>query len=150
MVKIVAAEFGPCFAKFNRLSYRRGCYPFQWTMGKVKVLWKSASKEDCSNYWPITLLSIPSKITKSVICDNIERHLRQVLERNQWGCRKGVSTEALLYLKWNLENSFGPRESYWYYLSDFRKAFVVSMVVWMASKLSRKTIVKEVNVYEAW
>ena len=50
MVKIVAAEFGPCLANFSRLSYRRGCYPFQWTMGKAKVLWKSGDKEDCSNY----------------------------------------------------------------------------------------------------
>lgn len=64
----------------------------------------------------------------------------------QEGCLHGV----FVIFNRNLENSFGPRESYWCYLSDFRKAFVVSMVVGMASKLSRKTIVKEVNVYEAW
>ena len=43
--------------------------PLQWTIGKVKVLWKSGSKDDCSNYSPLTLLSIPSEITVSVICN---------------------------------------------------------------------------------
>ena len=40
--------------------------PLQWKIGKVKVLWKSGSKDDCS---PLTLLSIPSEITVSVICN---------------------------------------------------------------------------------
>ena len=27
--------------------------PLQWKIGKVKVLWKSGSKDDCSNYSPL-------------------------------------------------------------------------------------------------
>ena len=37
-----------------------------------------------------------SKITESVICDNIDNDLSNVLQKNQWGYRKGVSTESLL------------------------------------------------------
>ena len=59
-MKIV--EFSPCIANLSRLSYSAGTYPSQWKIGKVKVLWKSGNKEDCSNYRPITLSSIPSKI----------------------------------------------------------------------------------------
>ena len=76
-MKIV--EFSPCIV------YSAGTYPSQWKIGKVKVLWKSGSKEDCSNYRPITLSSMPSKITESVICDNIDNHLSNVLQKNQWG-----------------------------------------------------------------
>lgn len=82
-------------------------------MGKVEALWKCGNKEDCSNYIPITLFSILSKKTESVIFDNIDSHLRQVLERNQWGYRKGAST------------AFGPKESHilGVIFIDFRKTF---------------------------
>ena len=56
-----------------------------------KVLWKSGNKEDCSNYRPSTLLSTPSKEKESVTCDNTDNHLSNVLQKNQWGYRKGVS-----------------------------------------------------------
>ena len=71
-MKMVAEEFSPCIANLSRLSYSAGSYP----------LWKSGNKEDFSNYRPITLLSIPSKIIESVICDNIDKHLTNVLQKN--------------------------------------------------------------------
>ena len=43
--------------------------PLQWKIGKVKVPWKRGNKDDYSNYRPLTLLSIPSEITESVICN---------------------------------------------------------------------------------
>ena len=42
------------------------------------------------------MLSIPSKITESIICDTIDPHLNEVLQKNQWGYRKGLSSESLL------------------------------------------------------
>ena len=44
------------------------------------------------NYRPLTLLSIPSKISESFIIN----YLRCVLQRNQRGCGKGLSSESLL------------------------------------------------------
>ena len=42
---------------------------------------------------------IPSKMTESVICDSIDDHLDKVIQRNQWGFRKGFSTNSLwLYI----------------------------------------------------
>ena len=123
-MKIVGDEFSPCIANLSRLSYWSGSYPSQWKIGKVKVLWKSGNKEDCSNYRPITLLSIPSKITESVICDNIDSHLKTVLQKNQWGYRKGVSTESLLlYLSetWKINVDCG--KVIGVIFIDFRKAF---------------------------
>jgi len=123
-MKLVAEEFSPCVANLSRLSYAAGFYPSQWKIGKVKVLWKSGSREDCSNYRPLTLLSIPSKITESVICDNIDPHLGKVLHKNQWGYKKGLSTESLLiYLSetWKLNIDNGKVVGVIFI--DFRKAF---------------------------
>lgn len=91
-------------------------------IGKVKFLWKSGSKTIALNYRPLTLLSILSKITESVICNNIDSHLGKVLHKNQWGYKKGLFTESpLVYLSetWKLfidnEKVVG--------VIDFRKAF---------------------------
>ena len=89
-----------------------------------KSVRKRGSKDDCCNYRPLTLLSIPSKITESVICDNIDPHLIKVLHRNQWRYKKGLSTEVLLiYLSetWqlNIDNGKGVGVVF----IDFRKAF---------------------------
>ena len=70
----------------------------------------------------LTLLSISSKISESVICDNIEPYLGKVLQKNQWGYKKGLSTESLLvYLSetWKLNIDNGKVEG----VIDFRKAF---------------------------
>ena len=51
------------------------------------------------NYRPLTMLNIPSKITESVACETLDKHLENVIHENQWGYRKGLSTESvLLYL----------------------------------------------------
>ena len=89
-----------------------------------KSVRKRGSKDDCCNYRPLTLLSIPSKITESVICDNIDPHLIKVLHRNQWRYKKGLSTEApLIYLSetWQLNIDHG--KGVGVVFIDFRKAF---------------------------
>ena len=52
----------------------------------------SGKKEDCGNYRPLTMLNIPSKITESVACETLDKHLENVIQENQWGYRKGLST----------------------------------------------------------
>ena len=89
-----------------------------------KSVRKRGSKDDYYNYRPLTLLSIPSKITESVICDNIDPHLIKVLHRNQWRYKKGLSTEApLIYLSetWQLNIDHG--KGVGVVFIDFRKAF---------------------------
>ena len=70
------------------------------------------------------MLSIPSKTTEGVICETLDKHLEKTIQKNQWGFRKGLSTESLLlYLT----------ETWKYYIEkgkvigaifiDFKKAF---------------------------
>ena len=69
----------------------------------------SGKKEICGNYRPLTILSIPSKVSEAVICESLDKHLDKVSQSNQWGFKKGLSTESLLlYLtetwKYQIEN----------------------------------------------
>ena len=41
-------------------------YPTDWKAEKVTCLYKKGSPQDCNNYRPITLLSIPSKILEKM------------------------------------------------------------------------------------
>ena len=59
-----------------------------------------------------------------MICDNIDNDLSNVLQKNQWGYRKGVSTESLLlYLTetWKINIDHGNVVGVIF--TDFRKAF---------------------------
>ena len=73
-------------------------FPKSWKVAKVSCIYKKGTKNNCSNYRPISLLSIPSKVFErylcSTICDHIESH--NLLSCHQWGFRKNHSTEDLL------------------------------------------------------
>ena len=44
------------------------------------------------------MLNLNSKILESIVCDSIDKHLSStgILHLNQWGFKKGISTESLL------------------------------------------------------
>ena len=46
---------------------------------------KGGDSADCGNYRPLNMLSIPSKISESVLCDTIDVHLNEDLHQNQSG-----------------------------------------------------------------
>ena len=116
-MKLIAKEISYNIANISRMSYMQGKYPTQWKIARVKVLNKGSSKEDCGNYRPLTLLSIPNKVTESIICDSIDPLLNVVLHKNQWGYRKRLSSESLLlYLVESWKQSLDR-------FIDFRKAF---------------------------
>lgn len=73
-MRIIAKEFSHGISFIGNLSYREGNYPSKWKIGNVKTIFKNGDKEDCSNYRPLTMLSIPSKITESVICETLDPH----------------------------------------------------------------------------
>ena len=123
-MQIIAREISYSIANMSRMSYDEGKYPQDWKIGKVKVLHKSGDKDNCGNYRPLTMLSIPSKITESIICDTIDPHLNEVLQKNQWGYRKGLSSESLLlYLTETWKQKMDEGKVVGAIFIDFRKAF---------------------------
>jgi len=64
-------------------SISSGSFPSAWKTSKVTAIFKKGSKSDCSNYRPISLLSIPSKIVEHLVCSQLTQHLREHnLDRN--------------------------------------------------------------------
>ena len=74
-------------------------YPTEWKTAKVCSVYKNkGSKKDCSNYRPISLLSLPSKVFEHYICLQIKDHLNlhNLQNDHQWGFREKRSAEDLL------------------------------------------------------
>ena len=95
-MKIVGDEVNYGFTGITRSGIAEGKYPGQWKTGKVKTIFKKGKKDLCDNYRPLTMLSILSKITEGVICETLDKHLENTIQKNQWGFRKGLSAESLL------------------------------------------------------
>ena len=76
-MKIVGDEVRYGFASITRSGIAEGKYPGQWKTGKVNTICKKGKKELCDSYRPLTMLSIPSKITEGVICETLDKHLEK-------------------------------------------------------------------------
>lgn len=85
---------------FN-LSLVSGCFPDRWKLAQVTPIYKNGRKDDPNNYRPISLLSVFSKILEKIVNSRLTAFLdkHKVLSDNQFGFRKGKSTEdAAIYL----------------------------------------------------
>ena len=83
---------------FNR-SLSSGCFPAEWKCSNVTPVFKAGDKSLVSNYRPISLLSIPSKILERIVHRRLLQHLisNSILSPWQFGFRPHSSTqEALL------------------------------------------------------
>ena len=92
--------------------------PTSWKIGKVMADFKKGTRMDTSNDRPITLLNRNSKILESIVCDSMDKHLKDhsLLHENQWGFKKGQSTLLFLTGTWKTA-TIGM------IFVDFRKAF---------------------------
>ena len=123
-MKMVSKEIAYGISNLSKMSYEQSKYPSQWKIGKVKVLYKGGDCADCGNYRPLTMLSIPSKVVESVLCGTIDPHLNEVLHDNQWGYRRGLSSESLLlYLTETWNHHIDQGKVIGAIFIDFRKAF---------------------------
>ena len=80
------------------LSMALGRFPDACKTAKVKPLFKKGSKTDPSNYRPISLLPLLSKVFERVVLDQTEEFLslNKILHDYQSGCRKNHSTDTCL------------------------------------------------------
>ena len=98
----------------------------QWKKAHLCPVFKKDDPTDKSNYRPISLLSVPSKILESCISDTMLKHVTEcdLLTEKQWAYRKGHSTELLLVHlteSWRqaVDNNLVVATAF----IDFRKAF---------------------------
>ena len=101
-------------------------FPDPWKLAKVHAIHKKGSQADVSNYRPISLLSIPSKLLESQICSLIDNYLNSCGTKSckQWGLTKGLSTEGMpisMTEKWKMAIDNG--RTVGVVFIDFQKAF---------------------------
>ena len=80
---------------------KRTCtFPSFWKIGNVKPLFKKSNRALVTNYTPITLLCILSKIFEKWIFDSLYSFAAPLLHSSQFGFTKGKSTiiQLLCYL----------------------------------------------------
>jgi hypothetical protein len=83
------------------LVWKSGKVPTEWKDGLVVSLYKGkGAKSDCSNYRPITLLSVPGKVFANILLARIEPLMSDSRRPQQSGFTAGRSTcDAILALR---------------------------------------------------
>ena len=97
MLKATAAAITPVVTK---LSINTGSFPQAAKSSVVVPVPKSTDHTLLSNYWPISLLAILSKVLEKYICSYTlvmeDLHLSSHSVFHQWGFRSGHSTSSAL------------------------------------------------------
>ncbi len=107
-------------------SVSTGRFPTSWKHATVTLLFKSGDKSNTSNYRPISLLPIFSKILDKIVASQLTTFLdsKNILAVNQHGFRSKLSTEtALTVITDNLYDNMDKRQISLLTLCDLSKAF---------------------------
>ena len=101
MLKNTARSISPFLHKLFNLSLSTGQLPSEWKVSNVTPIPKSGDTSQCSNYRPISLLSLVSKTLERIIHNQLLNFLlkHSRISRFQFGFHPNSSTqEALLHL----------------------------------------------------
>ena len=98
MLKETAVSIAKPISMIFNLSIKTGVFPNSWKLSSVVPIPKSSDNISPTNYRPISLLSILSKLLEKYIHGLIMDHLESehTLSTNQWGFQAGKSTVAAL------------------------------------------------------
>ena len=100
-------------------------FPEAWKHGLVSPIYKDGRKSDVTNYRPVTLLSIASKIMGKFISNIIMNCLLPLVSENQYGFlpRRSVVNQLIRSLSRIYENIGAASDYTCLLLFDFSKAF---------------------------
>jgi hypothetical protein len=79
-----------CFI-FN-LSLKLGVFPNEWKLSRVSPIFKSGNMQEITNFRPISLTNVFSKIFENVIFDYIYKHMMNDFNKQQHGFLPAKST----------------------------------------------------------
>ena len=96
ILKETAREITSIFCRLFNLSLTLGVFPAAWKRAKITPIFKQEDPSLPSNYRPISLLCITSKIFERCVFNHCYNHLSQFLSESQHGFVKGRSTETQL------------------------------------------------------
>ena len=100
-------------------------FPDQWKVGKISPLFKKGSKADVTNYRPITLLNICSKVFEKCIFDALFEFVYDRIPSCQFGFQKRKSPvlQLLIFLDNIYKGVLNPGNVVETVYLDFSKAF---------------------------
>ena len=99
-LKTCASELAPCLGKLFRLCLSTSTFPSCWKRALIQPVPKKGDPSQPSNYRPISLTSVLSKVFESILNRKIWKHLNSsnLISDRQYGFRKERSTGDLLSL----------------------------------------------------
>ena len=96
LLKEAAAELTPSLAVPYNLSFQTGDIAQDWKDATVSLIHKEGAKTNPTNYRPISLLSITSKIQEKVVYSRLYKHILPYLPPHQPGFCQHDGTELQL------------------------------------------------------
>ena len=98
LLKISVNVVSPHITKICNLSISSGIFPDKWKNARVLPMYKSGDTNDVSNYRPISVLPVCSKILERHVYDHYYRYLMKykLLLDQQSGFRKHHSCQTIL------------------------------------------------------
>nr|CAI5839182.1 unnamed protein product [Callosobruchus analis] len=97
VLKSCVVELTPILCKLFKILYEQDVFPASWKIGCVQPIPEKGKKTDPTNYRPVPLLSIMSKVMKTVINTQLLKHIdNNNIYNRQYGFRKHRSTGDLL------------------------------------------------------
>ena len=126
MLKISASSVAPQLSALFNLSPSSGSVPTDWKLSKITPVYKAGDPSLVSNYHPISLLSLPSKILERIVHNKLLDYLlsNSLLSRSQFGFRPSSSTqEALISAITDWHKLLDSKENVAAVFFDLSKAF---------------------------
>ncbi|XP_065654753.1 uncharacterized protein LOC136081371 [Hydra vulgaris] len=99
--------------KVFKYSINQGIFPDQLKIAKITPIFKGGEPSNVSNYRPISILSVFSKILERIFFNRISNHLagNNILYISQYGFKRNNSTEhAIIHLTRSITDSFEKSE----------------------------------------
>ena len=98
ILKISASSVAPQLSALFNLSLSSGSVPTDWKLSNITAVYKVGDPSLVSNYRPISLLSLPSKILERIVHNKLLDYLlsNSLLSRSQFGFRPSSSTQEAL------------------------------------------------------
>lgn len=126
ILKRCAAIISPVLCVlFNRCA-AEGCYPSSLKKAIVVPIFKAGEVSDCSNYRPISLLSLINKVFERCITKRIKLHIQtnNLLNTEQFGfIEKSSCEDAILTLLEHIYSKLDQRKKVLTIFLDLQKAF---------------------------
>ena len=126
ILKVAAEPVSYCLQLLFTASLRTGIIPSDWKQANIMPVFKKGDRFKASNYWPVLLTCICSKLMEHVVVSRLMKHFdeHKILVDCQHGFRKMRSCETqLLGLTQELHEHLEEEKQFDMIVLDFSKAF---------------------------